>query len=213
MKEYDFCPDDESSFLKTNEINHIVLASSSPRRKELLERMGLLFTVDPSTCDEIITEKDPSKVVLSLSLQKAKDVAKRYKNALIIGADTIVAKDNQILGKPKDKEDAYRMLHLLQDSTHQAYTGVTVIIKGNEECKTITFYSSTDVSFYAMTEEQIYSYINSNEPMDKAGAYGIQGKSAFFIKEIKGDYNTVVGLPVALLYQTLLTKGIDLYHL
>lgn len=191
---------------------HIVLASSSPRRKELLERMGVIFTVDPSTCEEIITDTSPARVVLSLSHQKASDVANRYENALIIGADTIVSKDNQILGKPKDREDAFRMLQLLQGDTHQAYTGVTVINKQRRESKEYSFYSASDVSFYSMTEEQIYSYINSGEPMDKAGAYGIQGKSAIFIKEIKGDYNTIVGLPIAMLYQTLLSEGIDLLH-
>lgn len=190
----------------------IVLASSSPRRKELLERIGVTFTIDPSTSEEIITDTDPARVVLSLSKQKALDVAKRYDNALIIGADTIVSKEEQILGKPKDREDAFRMLKLLEGDTHQAYTGVTVINKQGQEYKEYSFYSSSDVSFYPMTDKEIYSYIDSKEPMDKAGAYGIQGKSAVFIKEIKGDYNTIVGLPVAMLYQTLLSEGIDLLH-
>jgi nucleoside triphosphate pyrophosphatase len=190
----------------------IVLASSSPRRKELLEKIGVTFTVDPSTCEEVITDTNPAKVVLSLSHQKAYDVESKYDEAIIIGADTIVSKDNQILGKPKDREDAFRMLQLLQGDIHQAYTGVTVIHKTKEETKEYSFYSSSDVSFYSMTEEQIYSYINSGEPMDKAGSYGIQGKSAIFIKEIKGDYNTIVGLPIAMLYQTLLSEGIDLLH-
>lgn len=190
----------------------IILASASPRRKELLEKIGVTFTVDPSTCEEIIADKDPAKVVLSLSHQKALDVAKKYDEALIIGADTIVSKDNQIMGKPKDEEEAFRMLWLLQGDIHQTYTGVTVVHKQGKESKIYSFYSVSDVSFYSMTEGQIRSYINSKEPMDKAGAYGIQGKSAVFIKEIKGDYNTIVGLPVAKLYQTLLSEGIDLLH-
>lgn len=191
---------------------HVILASSSPRRKELLERMGVTFTIDPSTCEEIIKDTDPAKVVLDLSYQKASDVAKRHENALIIGADTIVSKDGQILGKPKDKEDAYRMLTLLQGDMHQAFTGVTVIVKQGQDYKEFSFYSQCDVSFYPMTKEEIYGYIESNEPMDKAGAYGIQGKSAVFIKEINGEYNTIVGLPIAMLYQTLRTEGIDLLH-
>lgn len=191
-------------------MNNIVLASASPRRKELLEQVGICFTVKPSTCEEIISDTDPARVVISLSHQKAVDVSKHEKNSLIIGCDTIVSIDNHILGKPKNREDAYRMLKLLQGNTHQVYTGVTVIHKNDEQEEIYSFYSSTDVCFYEMTDEQIYSYIDSGEPMDKAGAYGIQGKSAIYIKEIKGDYNTVVGLPVAMLYQTLLTRGIDL---
>lgn len=189
---------------------NIVLASASPRRKELLEQVGIRFTVKPSTCEEIITDSDPARVVLSLSHQKAIDVAENEKNTLIIGSDTIVSIDNLILGKPKDREDAYRMLKLLQGNTHQVYTGVTTINIHENKNEVYSFYSSTDVSFYEMTDEQIYNYIDSGEPMDKAGAYGIQGKSAIYIKEINGDYNTVVGLPVAMLYQTLLTNGIDL---
>ncbi|PXV95748.1 septum formation protein [Lachnotalea glycerini] len=188
----------------------IILASGSPRRKELLEQIGVKFTVDPSTCKERISDTDPIKVVVDLSFQKACDVARRYENTIIIGSDTIVSKEKQILGKPKNEEDAYRMLKLLQGDTHQVYTGVTVIDKQKGEYQVYSFYSVTDVSFYSMTDEEIYSYINTKEPMDKAGAYGIQGKSAVYIKEIKGDYNTVVGLPVAMLYQTLLNNGINL---
>jgi septum formation protein len=196
--------------MKEIKMYHIILASASPRRKELLEQIGVRFTVNPSTCEEIITDTDPVKVVKALSCQKAADVSKRYDDALIIGSDTIVSINNQILGKPKNQQDAYRMLKLLQGNTHQVYTGVTVVNKHTGGSEEITFCSATDVSFYSMTDEQIYSYINSGEPIDKAGAYGIQGKSAVYIKEIKGDYNTVVGLPVAMLYQMLLEKGIDL---
>lgn len=190
----------------------VILASASPRRKELLERIGVKFEIDPSTCEEIITDTDPAKVVLSLSKQKALDVASRYENALIIGADTIVSKDNQILGKPKDKNDAFRMLNLLQGDHHQVFTGVTVINKQGQQSKEYSFYCSSEVAFYSMTKEQINEYIDSGEPMDKAGAYAIQGKSAIYIKEITGDYNNIVGLPVAMLYQTLLLEGIDLLH-
>ncbi|MFA9377381.1 MAG: nucleoside triphosphate pyrophosphatase [Lachnotalea sp.] len=191
-------------------MNNIILASASPRRKELLEQINVKFTVKPSTCEEIITEEDPAKVVVSLSHQKAVDIAQNESAALVIGSDTVVSIDNHILGKPKNKEDAFRMLKLLQGKTHQVYTGVTVINSHGDKIEMYSFYSTTDVSFYEMTDEQIYTYIDSGEPMDKAGAYGIQGKSAIYIKEIYGDYNTVVGLPVAMLYQTLLARGIDL---
>lgn len=189
---------------------NIILASASPRRKELLEQIGVIFTVKPSSCEEIITDTDSAKIVVSLSQQKAIDIAQNENDAIIIGSDTIVSIDNCILGKPKDKEDAYRMLKLLQGNTHQVYTGVTVIHLHGDKSEVYSFYSSTDVSFYEMTDDQIYNYIESGEPMDKAGAYGIQGKSAIYIKDINGDYNTVVGLPVAMLYQTLRLKGIDL---
>lgn len=191
-------------------MQNIILASASPRRKELLEQVGVTFTVKPSTCEEIVSDSDPARVVISLAHQKALDVAQYEEDALVIGSDTIVSIDNHILGKPKTKEDAYRMLKMLQDNTHQVFTGVTVIHKQNGKEDIYSFYSSTDVSFYEMTDEEINHYIDSGEPMDKAGAYGIQGKSAIYIKEIHGDYNTVVGLPVAMLYQTLRTNGIDL---
>jgi len=191
-------------------MQNIILASASPRRKELLEQVGVTFTVKPSTCKEIVSEADPARVVVSLAHQKASDVAQNEEDALVIGSDTIVSIDNHILGKPKTKEEAYRMLKMLQDNTHQVFTGVSVIRKQNGKEEIYSFYSSTDVSFYKMTDEEINHYIDSGEPMDKAGAYGIQGKSAIYIKEIHGDYNTVVGLPVAMLYQTLRINGIDL---
>lgn len=182
----------------------IILASASPRRRELLTQMNLTFEAIPSKGEEIITKQRPDEVVLELAEQKAGEIARQFTNdTLIIGADTVVVKDGQILGKPKDEADAVHMLTMLQGTTHQVYTGVCLVQKvgGKEICH--TFYEATDVEFYPMTEEEIRSYVETKEPMDKAGAYGIQGKCAVYIRGIKGDYNNVVGLPIARLYHEL----------
>lgn len=185
----------------------IILASASPRRRELLMQMGLEFTVIPSKGEEIITRTVPSEVVMELAAQKAREVADRSdENTCIIGADTIVVRDGEILGKPKDEEDACRMLSMLAGTTHQVYTGVCLINKKSGEEELRTFYEATDVEFYPMSETEIRDYVATGEPMDKAGAYGIQGKCAVFIKGIRGDYNNVVGLPIARLYHELLRK-------
>lgn len=131
---------------------------------------------------------------------------------LVIGADTVVANEGQILGKPKDEEDAKRMLSSLAGHTHSVYTGVTcVFISADGRCGEHSFYEKTDVTMYQMSDEEIQRYVASGEPMDKAGAYAIQGRCAIFVKEIQGDYNNVVGLPIARLYQELLALGIDIY--
>ena len=124
---------------------------------------------------------------------------------MIIGADTLVAFGNRVMGKPQDEKDAFDMLFLLQGNTHQVYTGVTLLYtpKGETACKKLTFVEKTDVTMYPMTEQEILEYIATGEPMDKAGAYGIQGKCAAYVREICGDYNNVVGLPVSRLYQEL----------
>ena len=137
-------------------------------------------------------------------------VHKEARDILVIGADTVVAYENQILGKPKDEEDARRMLSMLSGKTHSVYTGVTFVFidkagRTGEHC----FYEKTDVSMYTLTEEEIDRYISSGDPMDKAGSYGIQGRFAIHIKGIHGDYNNVVGLPVARLYQELRKLGVD----
>mgnify|MGYP000512870188 CR=1 FL=1 len=186
----------------------IILASASPRRRELLAQMGMEFEVCPSQGEEKITEVLPERAVMELAQQKAAEIAvKTEGNAWILGADTVVVYDQKILGKPKDAEDAKRMLCMLQDKKHQVYTGVTLIrIKkesGHFYQESRTFSEGTDVSFYPMTEREICDYIATGEPMDKAGAYGIQGKAAIFVKGIRGDYNNVVGLPIARLYQEL----------
>lgn len=190
----------------------LILASGSPRRKEILENQGILFEVVKSGREEKTKETIPQKVVRDLSEQKALDVYDQIqgrRNIIILSADTVVAKDGEILGKPEDEEDVVRMLTLLQGSTHEVYTGVTLLLCA-EDVKTIHIQEKTEVTMYPMTEEEIRSYVSSGEPMDKAGAYAIQGKCAVFVEKINGDYNNVVGLPVAAVYQELKRNGIDL---
>ena len=192
-----------------------ILASASPRRKELLKQMGLVFETIPACGEEEIRFDAPEEIVMDLSRQKAVEISEKRKekvNAeIIIGADTVVALDGEILGKPKDAEDAYRMLSMLQGRNHKVYTGVTCIKKDRGIEKQHSFYEETEVAMYPMTEEEIRWYIGTKEPFDKAGGYGIQGRCAVFIKEIHGDYNNVVGLPAARLYQEFKKLGIAIY--
>ena len=188
----------------------IVLASASPRRKEILEQMGLDFLIQPAKGEEMITCSDPQEVVKELSLQKAKEVAGCVSvPSLVIGSDTVVACDGEIMGKPKDEEDAFRMLKRLQGAVHMVYTGVSVIDTETEKVL-LNFAEGTEVSMYPMSEEWIWSYIRTGEPMDKAGAYAIQGGCAPYIQGIHGEYANVVGFPAARFYQELLKLGIDL---
>lgn len=180
-------------------MNKIILASGSPRRRELLEQAGIPFEVIVSDAEEIITRSEPGEIVKELSFCKANVVAKRYPGRLVLGADTIVVQDGRVLGKPKDEKDAKRMLMGLQGRVHEVYTGVT-LIKGT---RSDSFYEAAQVKVYPMSEEEIENYIRTKEPMDKAGAYGIQGKFAVYIERISGEYNTIVGLPIARLYQEL----------
>jgi len=188
---------------------HYVLASGSPRRKELLGQLGLDFEISSAHGEELITKSEPSDIVLELSLQKAKEVAQRYagKEVVVIGADTIVAYDGAIMGKPRDEAHAREMLTALQGNTHQVYTGVALITLSGAGQQVQQFYEKTDVMMYPMTQDEIARYVATGEPMDKAGAYAIQGGCAPFIRGICGDYNNVVGLPIARLYQELLKKG------
>jgi len=184
--------------------NNLVLASASPRRSMLLKQIGLNFQVRPSVCEEIITRTKPDEVVKELAEQKALDVADSIEgDAIIIGADTVVANDGILLGKPKDIADAKRMLTNLSGKTHQVYTGVCVLVSRGDELIKHVFADVTDVRMYDLTQKEILWYIESEEPMDKAGAYGIQGLGSVLVKEIHGDYNTVVGMPLARLYRTL----------
>ena len=207
-------------------MSQMILASASPRRKELLEQIGAEFVICPAKGEEVITETDPSAVVMELSRQKAEEVAYGVliyneqhadlttpQDILVIGADTVVAYENQILGKPKDEEDARRMLTMLSGKTHSVYTGVTFVFidkegRTGEHC----FFEKTDVCMYPLKEEEIDRYIQSGDPMDKAGSYGLQGRFAIHIKEIRGDYNNVVGLPVARLYQELQKLGVSIWE-
>ncbi len=178
----------------------IILASRSPRRRDLLQYILDDFTVTTSDVDETYDKNLlPHEIVLFLSKQKAKAVEKDYPNDLIIACDTIVSLNNEILEKPLDENDAFKMLKRLSHKTHQVITGVTLLMNHQMD----SFYSKTDVTFYDLSEVEIRDYIKTGEPFDKAGAYGIQGYASKFVKEVKGDYFTVVGLPVGKLYQKL----------
>lgn len=186
-------------------MNKIILASQSPRRRELLTQIGLEFEVIPSTVEEVITSTDPVEAVQELAQQKARDVAEKIQDRqkeqpyLVIGADTIVVYDGKMLGKPADRTDAVRMLTMLQGKVHSVYTGVA-LLTGEKE---IIFAEETKVHMCPMSREEIEWYVSTGEPMDKAGAYGIQGMCARFIEKIQGDYNNVVGLPVGRIYQEM----------
>ena len=178
----------------------IILASGSPRRKELLEQAGISFTIKVSEADETITKKEPWEAVMELAARKARAVAEsglEEEDVIVIGADTVVAVDGKILGKPHSKEEAEEMLRLLSGRVHQVCTGVALLSRNQGSWRERTFYEETQVEMYPITEEA------TGEPMDKAGAYGIQGRAAIFVKGIQGDYNNVVGLPVGRLYQEL----------
>ena len=224
----------------------IILASASPRRRELLTQIGLDFDIVVSETEEKITSTEPAKVVEELSAQKAEAVWEKLcsmtasqgsvtnaerldegsgvsrtdegsevfeseqtsgettiTDIIVLGADTVVACDGKILGKPADTEAAVAMLTMLQGRGHEVYTGVTILYEQNGERKTLTFHEKTIVHFYPMTDAQIREYVATGDPMDKAGAYGIQGFCARYIRGIEGDYNNVVGLPVGRVYQEL----------
>lgn len=192
-------------------MRNIILASASPRRKELLEKAGISFEIRPSMDEETITSVLPEEIVKELSYNKAWSVAgEKKEGAIIIGADTIVSYEDRILGKPSDEEDAVQTLLKLQGNTHQVYTGVTVLICEKGEWNPFTFAERTDVTFYPVSEEEIRAYVKSGEPMDKAGSYGIQGTFGIYVKGICGDYSNVVGLPVARLLYEMKQQGIQL---
>lgn len=178
----------------------VILASASPRRKEILGKTGIDFEVQVSDCDENIDEKQPDKLVMKLSELKARDVAAKNPDAIIIGSDTVVAHKGHIMGKPADRAEAISMIKSFAGDIHQVYTGVTIIIP-NE--KTYTYNVCTDVHVLQMTDEEIERYVDTGEPMDKAGAYAIQGLFAPFISKIDGDYYNVVGLPISSVYGIL----------
>ncbi|MDO4219557.1 MAG: Maf family protein [Synergistaceae bacterium] len=186
----------------------IVLASKSPRRIELLKGLGWTFDVIPSSKPENVDlSLAPQEVVKALSLQKAQDVASCVSSAWVIGADTIVATDGKILGKPEDEDDACSMLLSLEGRTHEVFTGVTVI---NPCGEVLTTYTRSLVTMKHLTKSEILSYISCGESMDKAGAYAIQGSGALLISNIEGDYFNVVGLPLMLLSSMLERLGFPL---
>ena len=181
----------------------VILASASPRRRELLSQIGLEFAVMASSAEEVITKREPAQVVEELSRQKAEDVASQVDEGIVIGADTVVCHDGMIMGKPKDREEAAEMIRRIQGDVHSVFTGVTVLRKDEKTMQADTFSCETKVRVYPMTEQEIQAYVDTGEPMDKAGAYGIQGRFAAWVEAIEGDYNNVVGLPVSALWQIL----------
>ena len=196
-------------------MNKIILASASPRRKELLEKNGVSFDVIIGCGEERITRTDPWEIVEELSAAKACAAAEIIQQeapqgTLVIGADTIVSFQGEILGKPVDEKDAVETLRKLQGNTHQVYTGVTFYIKRADEWISHSFHECTDVCFYPADEEEILQYVETKEPMDKAGSYGIQGLWAIHVKGICGDYNNVVGLPIARVFQEAKKLGINM---
>ena len=204
-----------------------ILASASPRRIELIRQAGLDVMVVPSDADEHVETSDPEQLVMELSKKKAQEVASRFHDGeIVIGADTCVCVGESILGKPATKSEAMAMLAMLQGNVHYVYTGVTLLrcednfgqgaASGTEQAKDnpvhavrdIRFVEQTAVHVYPMTAEEIAAYAETGEPMDKAGAYGIQGGFARYIEKIEGDYYNVMGLPVGRLYQTMKEKGL-----
>lgn len=180
----------------------IILASASPRRKEILGNTNLKFEVIKSDIDEVILpEESPYQVVMRLAYEKSIDIASYNKNKLIIGADTIVCLDNMILGKPKNELDAIDMIKKLSGRTHQVITGISLI--NLDANKKIIDYVVSNVKFKNLSHEDVMDYIQTNESLDKAGAYGIQGYGALLVEEIQGDYFNIVGLPISKLSDLL----------
>lgn len=184
----------------------IILASQSPRRKELLTQMGLTFDILPAQGEEDAdTSLPPAEYVKQLALQKAAEVAAKCNpEDLVIGADTIVVLDGKILGKPKNAAHAFKMLSNLSTRRHTVYTGLA-LIQGEKQMLGV---EATQVRFCNLTEQEILSYISTGEPMDKAGAYGIQGRGALLVDSIQGDFYNVVGLPICRLGRMLAGFGI-----
>ncbi|MDU3335922.1 Maf family protein [Paraclostridium bifermentans] len=181
---------------------NIILASGSPRRKEILENTNLKFSVITSDIDERIFEnEEPTQLVLRLAFEKCMSVAQNNPSDLVIGADTIVVLDNEILGKPKNEEEAFNTLSKLSNREHQVITGMSIVNLENE--KKIVDYAISNVKFKKLTDQDIKDYISTKECLDKAGSYGIQGYGALLVEEIKGDYFNIVGLPISKLSDIL----------
>lgn len=184
----------------------IILASKSPRRKQLLSMMGLEFAVQTADIDETMDKSQtPAHEVAAVSARKAAKIAALHADNVIVSADTIVVIDGKILGKPKDTQDAARMLQLLSGRTHTVYTGLTVFANGESRTQVV----STAVTFRDLTDAEIAAYIETGEPMDKAGAYGIQGYGSMFVSHLDGDYFCVMGLPVCTLAGMLRAAGVQ----
>ncbi len=186
------------------EMKCIILASQSPRRQELLGMLGYPFEIMVSEKEEVITSTNPAEVTKELSHQKAEAVAEQVDDGIVIGADTVVALDDKILGKPGDEKEAIEMIRSLQGRSHMVYTGVTILEKENGEIiSSQVFAEGTKVNVGKMTEQEVEEYVASGDSYDKAGGYGIQGIFGKFIEGIEGDYFNVVGLPVHKVYEKM----------
>ena len=187
----------------------LILASRSPRRCELLSRLGLPFEADAPDVDESCSLPAPEAVCM-LSLRKASAAASAHPGRYILGADTLVSLQGSSLGKPADESDAVRMLKFLSDRTHQVYTGVTVISPSGEA---FTAYDRTDVTFDRLSDKEILSYVRSGEPMDKAGAYALQGMAGAWVTRLEGSDTSVIGLPLYLVRRLLIRSGYPLHDI
>lgn len=188
----------------------LILASQSPRRKQLLRQLGLTFRVEPSPFEETIPEDGhPADIVRHLALEKAEPISRRYPSALTLAADTVVVHDGAVLGKPNDAAEARAMLRRLSSETHTVFTGLALLHPASN--RRIAAHEATRVTFAALSDEEIRAYVASGAPMDKAGAYGIQGDlGAVFVARIEGDFYTVMGLPLHRLYRLLHDQFSDL---
>lgn len=194
---------------------NVVLASSSPRRKNLLKQINLTFDICPSEIDEVFDESLlPEEVVVDLAVRKGRDVAERKPNSLIIAADTIVCFNDQILGKPANRNEAYQMLKKLSGNYHAVFTGVyTAKTDDSDIVNSFTMFEKTIVTFGTLTDEEIFKYIDKESPYDKAGSYGIQDDlGCLFVERIDGDYNNVVGFPLYRFYRTLASTFPDVVN-
>lgn len=180
----------------------LILASQSPRRHELMRYITYDFEIVSASIDECVYENESVEdYVVRMAETKAENVYQNHPESVVIGCDTIVSYKNEILGKPVDKDEAYRVLSLLSGKTHQVLTAVSIVSSQKKK----SFISKAEVTFFPLTSEEIWRYIHTDEPMDKAGAYGIQGQGSLFVSEIKGDYYSIVGLPVAHLQRHLMS--------
>ena len=179
---------------------HVILASGSPRRRALLDMVGISCEVCIPDIEENTDKTVPSEIVKDLSLQKALSVAPKYPGQAVLAADTIVEIDGRILGKPKTEDEAFSMLKMLSGRTHSVYTGVALIFPDGSRD---SFYSETRVTMFDNSDDLIRDYISTGEPMDKAGSYGIQGTGAYLVEKVDGDYGTIVGLPVRIVFRKL----------
>ncbi len=187
-----------------------ILASASPRRKEIISMLGIRYTVDSSDIEEHTDQTEPAEIVKDLARQKASAVANRHRNeqCFILGSDTVVSIDGMILGKPKNREEAVSMLRRLSGRTNTVYTGVCILIQNGNRTESVVFCDSAEVSFMTMSDREIEWYVDELQPYDKAGAYAVQGPGARFISEVRGDFYTVMGLPVNELYKKLKESGL-----